>query len=182
MKVYRALGAAVALTVASMACTVTPSTPTSASASPFDVAVDGLYTGDLVLSDVAGGECVGLDLSRSLGAADEATISIITQEASQVTATVRSSTTGLSCTYSGDTRSANLAVSDSSCNEEILFQCADGNSRVIVPVGSTMTASIVGATASGTVAASFNVYSEVAGTRIPVAGLTTQERFDATRR
>jgi hypothetical protein len=45
-----------------------------------------------------------------------------------------------------------------------------------------MTASVVGNTATGTVATSFNVYSEEGGKRVPVAGLVTQELFNATRR
>ena len=261
MRVYRALGVAIAVTIAAMACTETPSAPTSASStgatSPFDVkytitgsagangtispagpvnisasgtqgfkitpdenyhvadvlvdgssigavpshtftnvranhtivatfavndTVDGLYTGSLELATVRGGECVGSDLSDRIGDADLNTVSITTRRAFEVSATVRSFTTGLYCSYSGDTRSALLAASDVSCNREVLYQCSNGNTRVIVPIASTMTALVAGNTATGTVATSFNVYSEEAGKRVPVAGLITQERFDATRR
>ena len=261
MKVYRALGVAVAMTVAAMACTETPSTPTSASsagtASPFDVkytimgsagangtispagpvsisasgtqgfkitpdenyhvadvrvdgtsigpvpsytftdvranhtiiatfaindTVDGLYTGSLELASVRGGECVGADLSELIGDADLNTVSISTRREFEVSATVRSFTTGLYCSYRGDTRSALFAVNDVSCNREVLYQCSNGNTRIVVPIASTMTAFVSGNTATGTVATSFNVYSEESGRRVPVAGLVTQERFDATRR
>jgi len=149
--------------------------------------LDGLYVGTLVLSAVSGGECVGADLqSQFVGGINASTVSITTQQQYDVTAIVRSLSTGLFCTYKGNSRTGLFAandVNDRTCNATILFQCSNGNSRILVPVGSTITAAVSGNSASGVVATTFNVYREDdAGTRHPVAGLTTQETFNATRR
>jgi hypothetical protein len=145
--------------------------------------VDGLYVGSLVLSGAQGGECVGADLmANNIGAVNGSTVSITTQQQFDVTAIVRSFSTGIYCTYRGNTRSGLFAANDVSCNAEVFFQCTNGNTRILVPVGSTITASASGNNASGVVASSFNVFREENGRRVPVAGLVTQEAFNATRR
>jgi hypothetical protein len=125
--------------------------------------LDGLYVGTLELSAVASGECVGADLQGDIGKINASTVSITTQQQYDVTAIVRSFSTGLFCTYKGNTRSGLFAANDASdrtCNSEILLQCA-----------------------SGIVATTFNVLREDStGKRFAVAGLTTQETFNATRR
>jgi hypothetical protein len=149
--------------------------------------LDGLYVGTLVLSAVGSGECVGADLqANDIGKINNSTVSITTQQQYDVTAIVRSFSTGLFCTYKGNTRSGLFAANDASdrtCNSEILLQCTNGNSRILIPVGSTITASVSGNTASGIVATTFNVLREDStGKRFAVGGLTTQETFNATRR
>jgi hypothetical protein len=148
--------------------------------------LDGLYLGSLTLSAVNRGECVGADLQANIGVVDGSTVSMTTQQQYDVTAIVRSFSTGLFCTYKGNTRSGLFAANDANdrtCNAEILFQCSNGASRILVPVGSTITASVSGNAASGIVATTFNVFREDdRGTRFAVAGLTTQETFNATRR
>jgi len=149
--------------------------------------LDGLYLGSLALSAVSSGECVGADLqAHNIGIVNASTVSITTQQQYDVTAIVRSFSTGLFCTYKGNTRSGLFAANDANdrtCNAEILFQCSNGASRILVPVGSTITAAVSGNAASGVVATTFNVFREDNnGTRFAVAGLTTQESFNATRR
>lgn len=185
MKVCSSLGAALAIAAASLACSETSASPASPSGtSPFAANFNGLYSGALVLTDVRGGECVGADLGRRVGSVDVSTVTI-TQNQSDVTAVVRSATTGLQCTYVGSASPSILAVNARSCDvSEILFGCTSGEARVLELVGSTITATIIGNSTRGTVATSYNVFSQDPETRsrIPIAGLVTQQQFDATRR
>jgi hypothetical protein len=183
MKSCLGLGAVLVLALGSIACE-NPSGPTSPSTtSPFAAQFGGLYTGAMTLTAVNGGECAGTDLAGTLGSTDEGTIAI-TQNQSDVSAVVRSATTGLQCSYTGNASFATFAVNARSCDaEQILFACSNGQSRVLELVGSTITATVAGKTATGTVATSYNVYanSTVESIRTPIAGLVTQQTFTAVR-
>lgn len=163
----------------------TPTSPTTApEQSPFITQFGGFYNGTLTLSRVQGGECVGSEYQSTIGAQDIGTV-VISQTRSDVTAVVRSSTTGLSCRYQGTAGPGAFALSTQKCDiSETLYQCANGASRVVEQVGSTVTATINGSTANGTITTFFNVWAESTeeDKRVPVAGLILEEQFNAVRR
>jgi hypothetical protein len=132
---------------------------------------------------VSQGECVGDDLRASLGGLDEGTVSI-SQKDADVSATVRSSSTGLTCQYDGSASLTGFAASAKSCDAEILFRCSNGQARILRPVGSTFTATQSGLTASGTVTTTYNVFflNPQTHQEEPVAGLIVESGFNAVRR
>ena len=71
-----------------------------------------------------------------------------------------------------------------SCDKEILFQCSNGQSRILRPIGSTFTATQNGITATGTVTTSYNVFfvDPVTHDELPLAGLTVESQLSAIRR
>jgi hypothetical protein len=140
----------------------------------------------MILTRVSGGECVGADLNLATGSLDVGTVTIA-QDANDVTAVVRSATTGLRCTYTGKASFATFAANYQSCDfTEILFACTTGEARILTLVGSTITATIAGTGTEGVVATSYNVYAEVEQNgqirRVPVGGLITEQEFSAGRR
>ena len=183
MKSCRALGAALTLAAASLACGDTPASPTSSTTSPFAANFNGFYSESMRLTGVSGGECVGADLTARLSSVDVGTLTI-TQKQSDVTVVVRSATTGLQCTYEGNASLATFAVSVRSCDAaQINFGCSNGQSRTLELVGSTITATISGNTTTGTVATTYNVFARGTNAQTtPVAGLVTQQQFTAARR
>jgi hypothetical protein len=171
-------------------CGETPIPTSATSRSLFSQELGGLWLGDLKLSGVADGECVGADLRAVISGADPDTgvapdsgTVTVTQTGAEMTAVVRSSTTGLSCSYSGSAGASLFALSAVSCDEkEVFFQCTDGQTRVLDLDGSTMTAFARGGEATGTVASSYNVSRiDDDGQKKPVARLTVQYRFEAER-
>ena len=179
------LGTALLAIGTTVGCGESPIAPVSPSESPFATEFTGLWNGTMVLSSASGGECVGADLRRSMAAGPQVNVGTvaISQQRSDVTAMVRSATTGLSCSYRGTASLAGYALSAESCGEPVLAQCSTGESRVLEPIGSTMTVTQSGGTTTGVVTTSYNIYSEstVVTQRSPVAGLTTQHQFTATR-
>ena len=155
--------------------TATPTSATPTTTSPFAVSFTGLYSGSTTLSNVSGGECVGADYSARLatGAPDVGTVTI-TQDRSDISAVVRSATTGLTCRYEGNASLATLALTATACDvETIIFGCSTGQARVLELVGSTMTATISGTTTQGVVATSYNVFADSTEElqRKPIGGL-----------
>jgi hypothetical protein len=139
----------------------------------------------MTTASVSGGECVGDDLRATLGAPaiDQGTITL-TQSANDVSATVRSATTGLTCRFDGSASLTAFAATAVSCDAEILYRCSNGQPRILRPVGSTMTATQTGGSAIGVVTTTYNVFSvdPVTKEELPVAGLTVQNQFTALRR
>ena len=180
------LMAALIAAAAGAACGETPA-PSAPVTSPFVTQFSGLWSGSLQLTEVQGGECVGADFiqrAAQTGDVDQGTITI-TQENSDVTAVIRSSTTGLTCSYNGNGSALTYSLSAVECNGvQVLHQCSNGQSRVLEFVGSTMTGTVTAGTTSGTVTSTYNVFSdstlEIA--RRPIAGLTVQQQFTAVRR
>ncbi len=185
MKSVFALGAALLVSAAAAGCGQTPITPTESSQFVFATPIGGTWSGSLLLRTVNGGECVGADLkpvADSGTSVDDGTVTVV-QQGSDVSATVRSATTGLTCQYDGSASVNSFALSSKSCNAEVFYQCANGSPRVLVPLGSTLTATQNGSTATGVVATSYNVFSvDAQNERKPLTGLTTQQQFTATRR
>ncbi len=141
MKCGVGLGAALLAIVSATGCgenlTAAPTSPTWSTTSPFAVSFGGLYSGATTLASVSGGECVGADYSAQLAsnAPDVGTVTI-TQDRSDVRATVRSATTGLTCRYEGNASLARLALTATSCDSEtILVACSTGQARVLELVG-----------------------------------------------
>ena len=160
-----------------------PSSPTRTSL--FASSLSGNWLGELQLVTAAGGECVGADLRADViagGGLDEGTVAVA-QTGTEMTALVRSVTTGLSCSYSGTAGVSLFALSAVSCDEkDVFFQFTNGESRVLNLVGSTMNAFARGGQANGVVASSYNVSRiDALGVKQPVAGLTLQYQFDAVR-
>ena len=160
-------GAVLLVCLAAAGCGENLTEPTSAQA-PFAGQFSGTWAGAMVTTGVSGGECVGDDVRATLAApgVDQGTITL-TQTANDVSAIVRSATTGLTCRFDG---SASLTT--------------NGQPRILRPVGSTMTATQNGGAASGVVTTTYNVFSFDLLTKqeTPVAGLTIQNQFTALRR
>ena len=184
MKRAFVFGTALLAIVSVLGCGENPTSPTTLQ-TPFQGQFGGTWSGATLLTGVIGGECVGADLRASAAGSsfDQGTISVA-QTASNLTAVVRSSTTGLSCRYDGSAAFTSFALSAVSCDDaEVFFQCSNGSSRVLNLVGSTMTATQTGNTATGFVTSTYNVSSvDSQGRPIPVAGLTLQHQFTALRR
>lgn len=183
-----AIGIAIVGAVMTAGCETSgpPATPTSATPtqSPFVTQFGGFWDGSLTLARVSGGECVGQDYLAGIGSLDVGTV-VIAQTRTDVTAVVRSASTGLSCRYGGTAGPGAFALSTQACEAaQILFQCSNGASRVLEQVGSTVTATLSGTAATGTVATWYNVYSDstVEEERRPVAGLIVEQQFTAFRR
>jgi hypothetical protein len=187
MKSALVLGTALLAIVCAAGCGENPTAPTAATQAPFVGQFAGTWSGSLVLAPggVSGGECVGADLNASLALGssfDQNTVNV-TQTATDVTAITRSATTGLSCQYAGTAALTSFALSSVSCDDKVLFQCSNGNPRVIRPVGSTLTATQSGDRAAGVVTTTYNIFFvDALNQEKPVAGMTTQQQFTATRR
>jgi hypothetical protein len=81
-------------------CAENPVTPTPGQ-SPFITGqFAGTWSGATVPLRVSGGECVGADLRASTPTTNQGTVTL-TQDATDVSAVIRSETTGLTCRYDG---------------------------------------------------------------------------------
>jgi hypothetical protein len=164
-------------------CAENPVSPTPGQ-SPFITGqFAGTWAGATVPIRVSGGECVGADLRASVPGLDQGTITL-TQNAADISAVIRSETTGLTCRYDGNASFTGFAATAVSCDAEILFQCSTGQARILRPIGSTFTATQNGATATGTVTTSYNIFGidPVTKDETPVAGMTVESQFSAIRR
>jgi len=164
-------------------CAETPVSPTPGQ-SPFITGqFAGTWSGATVATRVSGGECVGADLRASVPGVDQGTVTL-TQNAADVSATIRSATTGLTCRYDGSASFTGFALSAVSCDADILFQCSTGQARILRPIGSTLTATQTGVTANGTITTSYNIFAidPVTNRETPVAGMTVESDFAAIRR
>lgn len=164
-------------------CAENPVSPTPGQ-SPFITGqFAGTWSGATVANRVSGGECVGADLRASTPGINQGTVTL-TQKASDISAVIRSETTGLTCRYDGSASFTGFAATAVSCDAEILFQCSNGAARILRPIGSTFTAAQNGNTATGTVTTSYNIFflDPVTRLEIPVAGMTIESQFTAIRR
>ena len=97
----RAAGIGIAVVTAVMMAGCGPnlntfSTPTPVLAqSPFITQFGGFYNGSLTLARVSGGECTGDEFLADVGTVDVGTV-VITQAQTDITAVIRSATTGSS--------------------------------------------------------------------------------------
>jgi hypothetical protein len=176
------ISALLAMTWGLAGCGETPVSPT-ANQTFVTGQFAGTWVGATVPVSVSGGECVGADLRASAPGIDQGTITL-TQKNADISAVIRSETTGLTCRYDGSASLTSFAASAVSCNADILFQCSNGQSRILRPVGSTFTATQNGTTASGTVTTTYNIFFKdpANNQERPVAGMTVESQFTATRR
>jgi hypothetical protein len=166
--------------------TATPTSPTTTPAqSPFVSRFGGFWDGATTVVRVTGGECVGEEYFSHFGTDDFGSV-VISQTQTDVNFVVRSRTTGLSCRYSGTAGPGAFSLSTQRCEgvSETLVRCSNGAARVLEQIGSTVTATLNGNTATGTVATYFNVFADstVVEERRPVAGMIVEEQFTAVRR
>ena len=171
------------MVVALAGCAENPVSPTPGQ-SPFITGqFAGTWSGATVAARVRGGECVGADLRASVPGIDQGTVTL-TQSATDVSAVIRSATTGLTCRYDGSASFTGFALTAVSCDAEILYQCSTGQPRILRPIGSTLTATQSGSTASGTVTTSYNIFGidPITKEETPVAGMTIESDFTAIRR
>jgi hypothetical protein len=164
-------------------CTENPTSPTASESLFITGNFAGTWAGATVPLSVSGGECVGADLRASTPAVNQGTVSL-TQKAADVTAVIRSESTGLTCRYDGSASLTSFAATAVSCDAEILFQCSNGAPRILKPIGSTFTATQNGNTANGTVTTSYNIFAIDPAThqQTPVAGMIIESQFTAIRR
>jgi hypothetical protein len=182
MKRALVLSAAVIAMGGLVGCGENPTSPT-ANQLPFVGSFAGTWSGATVPVNVSGGECVGADLRASVPSINQGTVSL-TQKDADVSAVIRSESTGLTCRYDGSASLTSFAATAVSCDAEILFRCSNGQPRILRPVGSTFTATQNGATAQGTVTTTYNVFflNPQTNREEPVAGLTIESAFTAVRR
>ena len=149
------------LALLSAGCAQTP-VPTSAP-SPFIAQVGGEWSGSAKLVSVTGfqgssGGCMASDIDARVRAAslsDERVTFSVTQSGKDLTAMqVRSTTTGLTCTHTGD--ASLTGVSASGQCETPKFQCANGTVEAPITVGSVVSGTVVNNTMSGTWTNSYN--------------------------
>lgn len=163
-------------------CGENPTSPTPPTPAIFSVPIAGTWVGSITSTTVTRGECVGQDL-RTFPPPPTADTITLTQNASDVTAFIRSATTGLSCRYDGSASFNSLSATAVDCDKDLGFQCSTGGSRLLRPVGSTFTATQNGVTAQGTVTTTYNVYVvRPDGQLVIVDGMTVQGDFTAIRR
>jgi hypothetical protein len=121
-------------------------------------------------------------MASSVGVVDTRTLAML-QDGTDLSATVTSAETGLGCQYTGRVALNTLALNATSCSAGdpvfIAVQCANGNSRQLQLVGSTITATVAGGVVTGTLAETFNVLSPDDD---PIAGLVINHTISATRR
>lgn len=185
MKSAFALGTALLAAVAGASCGQAPIPPTAPSQSSFITPIGGMWSGTLTLTEVGGGECVGAEIAAASAlnpSTNQGTITVL-QDGADISATFRAETTGATCTYAGSASLNRFSLNDLSCTVEVFYQCANGQPRVLQPIGSTLTGVQNGNEISGTVATSYNVFSiDPDNRRRPLSGLTMRHSFTANRR
>ena len=156
--------------------TPTPTTPPA----PTYVNAAGLWTGTDRLTSVIGGECVGSIYTAAIGTTTPITMQV-TQNGSAVTAVVTGTTTGVYTNYSGTAGSSSIALSWTFSSAGIItgVRCSNGQLRDLKVNDSTINANISGNSASGTSAATSNVY--VSGTQTSVGVLVLTASYSMTR-
>jgi hypothetical protein len=162
-------------------CAENPTSPT-ANQTPFAAQFAGTWAGATVPVSVSGGECVGDDLRASTPSTNLGTVTM-TQTAADVSAVIRSETTGLTCRYDGSASLTSFAATAVSCDAEILVRCSNGQPRILRAVGSTFSATQNGITAQGTITTTYNIFflDPVTNQEKPVGGMTVESQFTAIR-
>jgi len=156
--------------------------------------LSGNWGGDLTLIEVAGGTgvartaglaaCTGAAFDKVIGERNYNTLSIA-QSSGDLTATLVSAGTGLSCEYKGHVGANSTFVLDAQkCTEvDLNFLCPTGESVTLELVGSSVTAQfddpINPKSISGTAAHTYNVYNQ---THLPVNAVVARHAFSSLTR
>lgn len=156
-------------------------------------AVEGMWSGPLVLASVTGGtgavadagalDCVGTAI-RAQMQSDNISSLVIDRDGSAVTGRLTSAETGLAVAYAGVAGDSQLVLSADSLNGESLnFLCQGGATATLVMVASSIIADFPSVptppTLTGTVAHTFNVFAGASGV---LEGVVTQFTFTLQRR
>jgi hypothetical protein len=175
---------------ASASCSYEP-TSGSTIPSPLVAQVAGTWTGPVTLSTLSDPnavsaplagtlQCVGDALKASLGETDTATL-ILSQAGVDLSGRLTMERSGLSCSYTGTATPGAFVLSTPNVEAEkintcdaprIVVRCASGEVFDVVPIGTTITASVSDGAATGTLAQTYSVF--ITDTTTGRGGLTTR--------
>jgi hypothetical protein len=159
---------------------VRPASPTAASL--FIPNIEGVWNGPMTRVSTSGGECTGAVINTFLPSTDRGTIAI-TQSGPETAATMTMESTGLACRYTGTSTLTSIAMNAASCDRTgLLVSCADGQTRELRLVGSSVTAAWDGSTITGQATSTYNVFTPPDGLQNGVGSLIATHNFTATRR
>jgi hypothetical protein len=139
----------------------TPVTPAPAPSTPQFVQLAGLWAFAGDLQSVTGGECVGEITKADIGRRETGLLSV-TQNGNTVMATMTSSGTGQSCTFSGVVGASSVVFSLVSCTDSVITNigCPGGVGRELRLKSFAITASATGGLAlNGSQVRQYDVYA-----------------------
>jgi hypothetical protein len=136
------------------ACDSWKESPTSPTGS-FVANAEGVYASTDTLTATSGGECLTAFFASKVGQRAENTFAI-TQDGSSLVATGTDTVSGLSCQYVGTASRHDFVLNATSCIGPVVL-CPDGALRRLALNGASITASIDGKDANGTIASTYNV-------------------------
>jgi hypothetical protein len=168
------------LAVAAIGCQESrPANP--AAASLFFPSIQGVWSGPMTLMGTSGGECVGTVIPTFLPTNDVGTVTV-TQDGTDLLATLTMESTGLACKYSGTNTGANMTMNATSCDRTgLIVQCV-GGARELRLVGSSVAGTWNGNQLSGVTTSTYNVFTPPDGQQTGVGSLVATHTFTATRR
>ena len=182
---------ALAVTAVAAGCGTDPNSDTESPTvpSPFYAQVDGRWSGAARLQRVDGtmtgfGECVQADVNYRVNnqlLSDEQVVLTIDQDRADLTATLSSSTTGLSCAYSGAASFASMSLHAATCSApQLVMRCSNEAVRTGELVGSTMegTYDPASRTITGTAANTYNLFD---ADDKPVAGIVVRYNYSVRK-
>jgi hypothetical protein len=170
--------AILAATLAASGCGSDTPTPTTAGPSPFVAQVGGVWGGTQTLTSTEGGYCIPVMLQT--GSVEPLSLAV-EQDQGELKARMASAGTGIACNYTGRATLNSLVLDSSDCDKQLLVvQCQDGHVRDLKLVGSTVSATVRGGVASGTVAYTYNVF--ITGKIEGAGSLLARYNYTATRR
>jgi hypothetical protein len=154
--------------------------PTAASL--FVPNIAGVWSGPMTLVSASGGECVGAVIPTFLPSSDLGTVTI-GEDGGSVTATMTTESTGLACRFSGNKTDNLLTMNATSCDRTgLIVACANGQTRQLRLVGSSLTATWDGQQITGRTTSTYNVLTPPGTEEIGVGSLVASHSFSATRR
>lgn len=135
----------------------------------------------MTLLGTSGGECVAGVIPTFLPTNDFGTVTL-TQDTASLTATMTMESTGLACRYTGSATLDSISMNAVSCDRTgLLVVCANGVTRELRLVGSSVTAAWNGNVITGRTTSTYNVFTAPAGQQDGVGALVAAHSFTATR-
>ena len=145
----------------------------------FFPSIEGVWAGPLTLVGTSGGECVGAEIPSFLPTNDFGTATV-TQNGSELQATLTMEGTGLACKYTGKHTGVNIALNATSCDRTgLIVQCV-GTARELELVGSSVIGSWNSNQMEGVTTSTYNVFTTT-NPRVGVGSVIATHRFTATR-
>ena len=144
-----------------------------------DVAGEWMFTARQ--TSISGGECVGALLQSTIGTVDSGTLSI-SQTGNVLSATSRSSSTGVFCTYQGTAGMSSIALSRTDSDAAVFTQIrgAHGALLDLRLQAHSVNLTVNGRSGSGTSTSIWNVL--ISGSSTKVGILISTNSFRAIRR